>query len=876
MSALLPDFEYDIFISYRHNDNRSGGITSFVNHLKEELAATLKTPLSIYFDTNQYDGLLENHDVDKSLAIKLNSLIFIPIISQTYCDPGSFAWQHEFCAFNQIALTNNLGRDIKLNNGNVASRILPIKIHDLDAEDIQTLETELGSVLRPIDFIYRDAGVNRPLQIDDKKEDNLYRLSYLNQINKVANAIKDIVNGIRYPDRVQPTNKQYAKQEEASKGSAPSQEQEIKHNSIAVLPFRNLSHDPAQEYFADGITESILMTLGTLKQLKVISRTSVMRYKNTDKSAPEIAADLRVNFILEGSAQVHGNQVRISAQLIDARHDETVWSRMFLEDVADVFAIQNKVAETVADELRVSLNKDETDKLKEVPTNNVEAYDLFLKGMHAFNQWGVAGYRAASDYFKQAIDKDANFQQAYSFLASSYSARMSWNGDLSPAVALKKLQPYLDKACEFGATDNDYLTRAFVSFFINKDFKEAENMLQQAIDLNPNNAMTFYTYSYVLNMMGRFEEAMAMVTKAKAIDPLTVAYFNYQTISLYLLGEYAQTLDTLNEALRLYPAVLRFYDYLGRVHLTAGNYEQAVKALEKGLSTTHLRSPSMLAYLGAANFALGKKDLAIQLLHELEERSKANEKGINFYIAHLYHAMNDPENSRSWLKKSHAANDIDLIWLQVDPLLATLDKNGLDKKLAPDFNRAEEEIINLLEEKLPPRPYHNLGHIRDVLQAAEQIAASEKISPEELPLIRLAALFHDSGFIYQAKGHEAKSVEIARELLLKHGLTEEQIEAIGSMIMATKLPQTPANQLDKILCDADLDYLGRDDFWEISHYLFLELQEQGVVETKREWNLVQKTFLESHRYHTDFGRNNRAATKAENLQEITYQLNHKN
>ena len=874
MPSILPDFEYDIFISYRHNDNRSGGITSFVNHLKEELAATLKTPLSIYFDTNQYDGLMENHDVDKSLAIKLNSLIFIPIISQTYCDPGSFAWQHEFCAFNQIAMANDLGRDIKLNNGNVASRILPIKIHDLDAEDIQTLEAELSSVLRSIDFIYRDAGVNRPLQIDDKKEDNLYRLSYRNQINKVANAIKDIVNGIRYPDRVQTADKQYAKQKSTSKEANDSQE--IKRNSIAVLPFRNLSHDPTQEYFADGITESILMTLGTLKQLKVISRTSVMRYKNTDKTAPEIAADLRVNFILEGSAQVYGNQVRISAQLIDARHDETVWSKMFLEDVADVFAIQNKVAETVADELRVSLNKDETDKLKEVPTNNMEAYDLFLKGMHAFNQWGVAGYRAASDYFKQAIDKDANFQQAYSFLASSYSARMSWNGDLSPAEALQQLQPYLDKACEFGATDNDYLTRAFVAFFINKDFSEAENMLQQAIDLNPNNAITLYTYSYVLNMMGRFEEAMTMVTKAKAIDPLTVAYFNYQSISLYLLGDYDQALDTLNEALRLYPAVLRFYDYLGRVHLTSGNYEQAVKALEKGLSTTHLRPPSMLAYLGAANFALGKKDLAKQLLHELEERSKANEKGVNFYVTHLYHAMEDPENARFWLKKAHSANDIDLIWIHVDPLLATLDKNGLDKKLAPEFNQAEEEIINLLEEKLPPRPYHNLGHIRDVMQAAEQIAASEKISPEELPLVRLAALFHDAGFIYQAKGHEAKSVGIARELLPKQGLTEEQIEAIGSMIMATKLPQKPTNQLDEILCDANLDYLGRDDFWEISNNLFLELQEQGVVETKREWNLVQKTFLESHQYHTDFGRNNRAPTKDKNLQEIISQLNHRN
>ena len=152
MPSILPTFEYDIFISYRHNDNRSGWVSGFVNALQEELAATIKEPLSIYFDKNPHDGLLETHNVDKSLEGKLKCLIFIPIISQTYCDPKSFAWQNDFVAFNQLAQADEFGRDIKLSNGNVASRILPIKIHDIDAEDKALLESELGGVLRAIEF----------------------------------------------------------------------------------------------------------------------------------------------------------------------------------------------------------------------------------------------------------------------------------------------------------------------------------------------------------------------------------------------------------------------------------------------------------------------------------------------------------------------------------------------------------------------------------------------------------------------------------------------------------------------------------------------------------------------------------------------------
>ena len=169
MPSILPGYEYDIFISYRHNDNLDGWVTDFVQSLEKELRSTLKDSVTIYFDKNPHDGLLETHNVDKSLEGKLKCLIFIPIISQTYCDTKSFAWQQEFVAFNKLAKEDQFGRDIKLINGNVASRILPIKIHNIDAEDKAVIETEIGGVLRAIEFIYKEAGVNRPLKSTDNK-----------------------------------------------------------------------------------------------------------------------------------------------------------------------------------------------------------------------------------------------------------------------------------------------------------------------------------------------------------------------------------------------------------------------------------------------------------------------------------------------------------------------------------------------------------------------------------------------------------------------------------------------------------------------------------------------------------------------------------
>ena len=373
--------------------------------------------------------------------------------------------------------------------------------------------------------------------------------------------------------------------------------------------------------------------------------------------------------------------------------------------------------------------------------------------------------------------------------------------------------------------------------------------------------------------MGRFDEALQFVNKAKAIDPLTVAYFNYETISLYLLGRYEEAISVLKEALQLYPSVLRLYDFLGRTYLTLGKYEEAVEAILSGLRAARIRPPSMIAYLAGAYAGQHEVDKANTLLTELVNRSEANEKGVNIYAVYAFYAMGDIKSAWLYLDKAKKTNDVDLIWWHVDPLLKNLREQSTNEIDMPqNFDGAEQHIITLLGKEMPNLQYHNIKHIYDVLESALVIAESEKISRDEIKLLRLAALFHDAGFIRSSANHEERGTEMAREILPAYGLSCDQIDTICGMIMATRIPQSPSNQLERILCDADLDYLGRDDFYEIGGRLFEELRDQTIVETEREWNLVQKTFLDSHRYHTNYSKTNRESFKHQRLQEIVAKL----
>jgi TolB-like protein len=354
MSSIISGYEYDIFISYRQKDNKHDGwVTEFVDNLKGEIESTFKEEISIYFDINPSDGLLETHDVAESLKDKLKCLVFIPIISRTYCDPNCFAWEYEFKAFVEQASKDQFGLKLKLPNGNVVNRVLPVRIYELDTNDIKLCELILGGVLRSVDFIYKSAGVNRPLNPSDNSHDNLNKTYYRDQINKVANSIKEIITSIgqHFPQKEEAPKEAFKPilfPRESNKTKiivstvialallvlayflipTLSKPKEQFEKSVAVLPFANLSNDPEQEYFSDGIVEAILDHLFKIGDLKVTSGTSTKRYKSTELSVKEIGRELGVSSILEGSVQKIGNNVRITAQLIDSRTDVHLWSEI--------------------------------------------------------------------------------------------------------------------------------------------------------------------------------------------------------------------------------------------------------------------------------------------------------------------------------------------------------------------------------------------------------------------------------------------------------------------------------------------------------------------------------------------------------------------
>ena len=209
MASIIQGYKYDIFISYRQKDNKyDGWVTEFVDNLKRELESAFKEEVSVYFDINPHDGLLETYDVTASLEEKLKCLIFIPIISRTYCDPKSYAWNHEFKAFVEKSSLDQFGLKVSLPNGNVANRVLPVRINDLNNSDLVLCESILGGVLRGVDFIYKSAGVNRPLRSkEENPHDNLNHTIYRDQINKVSLAAMDIIESLKdaetqYPIKV--------------------------------------------------------------------------------------------------------------------------------------------------------------------------------------------------------------------------------------------------------------------------------------------------------------------------------------------------------------------------------------------------------------------------------------------------------------------------------------------------------------------------------------------------------------------------------------------------------------------------------------------------------------------------------------------------
>lgn len=700
--AVLSGFEYDIFISYRHNDNRSGWVTDFVNALQEELAATIKEPLSIYFDKNPHNGLLETHNVDKSLEGKLKCLIFIPIISQTYCDPKSFAWQHEFVVFNKFAKEDQFGRDIKLSNGNVASRILPIKIHDLDSEDKALLESELGGVIRAIESIYKEVGVNRPLKATDDRTLNQNKTDYRNQVNKVANAIKEIISAVKNPNQASPT---VNRQPVTGNNQNPSRkkpiiislvilfiavigyflyQQRTKNNeqttfdkSIAVLPFENMSGDAAQEYFSDGISEEILNSLAQIEGLKVTGRTSSFQFKGKGMDLKEVGEKLGVATILEGSIRKQNDQLRITVQLVSSKDGYHLWSERFDRKITDVFAIQDEIAQAVSSKLKLTfLNGNEVAAAK---ATNQEAYDLYLQGRFFFNQRGE-GLIKGLDLFKQSIKVDSTFSQAQAALALNY-AIMSYYYMIPTLNGIEESRKYANSAIRLDPRSSDaYTALGFIEIAFERNGPKAKANLEKALELNPNNALArSQLANYYQYIEKDLDKAIELGLEAIKHDPLYFVIYGNLALAKVSQKKPKEALEYVEKGLAINKTSVLLIVWKARCLAALNRKAEAIETLENGLVLTG-RHQNLVARLCKFLMEAGEKEKAAELYNELNSR-KASEYIAPFNLGLVAFAIGKEAEAKEMMIKAYAEKNASLLTMwSVDPeFSAFIDKLNLPK-----------------------------------------------------------------------------------------------------------------------------------------------------------------------------------------------------
>jgi tetratricopeptide (TPR) repeat protein len=477
MASLIPGYNYDIFISYRQKDNKHDGwVTEFVNNLKGELESTFKEEISVYFDINPHDGLLETHDVDASLKEKLKCLVFIPIISRTYCDPKSFAWEHEFKAFVEQASQDKFGLKVKLPGGNVASRVLPVRIHDLDSADIMLCEYILDGVLRGVEFIYKEPGVNRPLTPYDDENKNFNKTRYRNQINKVALAINELLQGLetepewqkfekrighesfRQAEEIWENEKIEVKEKPAKSAkwkllsavavvailiiaSILTYPKIFKRNtleklrssgeriSVAVMPFQNMTNDTTWNVWQDGIQELLVTALGNTEELRIRQTESVnsniqgMGLTNYASLTPSIASKISqkigANVFIYGNVIQSRSIIRVNTQLIDSK-TEDVFKTFQIDGTAEkVIPIVDSLSREIRNFLIITKLEEEVfkDYQKYASTNSPEAYKYFIFGQNAYRE---SDNVTAIKLLSQAVTVDSNFTFAITLLSSAY------------------------------------------------------------------------------------------------------------------------------------------------------------------------------------------------------------------------------------------------------------------------------------------------------------------------------------------------------------------------------------------------------------------------------------------------------------------------
>jgi len=462
---------------------------------------------------------------------------------------------------------------------------------------------------------------------------------------------------------------------------------------IAVLPFKNLSADKEQDYFCDGVAEEIISALAHVEGLRVVARTSAFSFRGKEQDIREIGRKLNVGTVLEGSVRKAGSRVRITAQLINVADGYHLWSERYDRDIGalccpeDIFAIQDEISLAIVDKLKVKLLKGEKTKLVKRHTDDLDAYNLYLRGRYFWNRRTEESLKKSIDYFDLAIGKDPEYALAYAGLADSYVTLQDYTS-VSPKVTLPKAKEAAYKALEMDGTLAEAHNSLAQVMFREWDWEGAEREHKRAIELNPNYASAHHWYALVLAYAARFDEAVAEMKRAWELDPLSLIINRNLGLVLYFARRYDKAVEQLKKTLEMDPSFSLVHASLGLVYLQKSIYQEALMELQKESDIRGGSDAVVETWRGIAYVKAGKKSEAHRILGDLLKRAK------QVYVspvlfAGLYFALGENEQGFKLLYQAYDERDSRLLEIKVIPefdivrtdprFKALLKKMGLDK-----------------------------------------------------------------------------------------------------------------------------------------------------------------------------------------------------
>ncbi len=764
MGSLIPGYEYDIFISYRQKDNKGDRwVSEFVEALSTELESTFKEDVSVYFDINPHDGLLETQDVDETLKQKLKCLVFVPIISRTYCDPKSFAWQHEFEAFIIQASNDRFGLKIRLPNGNIASRVLPVRIHELVNEDIKLCESVLMGVLRGVEFIYKSPGVNRPLRVrEENPHENLNHTIYRDQINKTANAINDIISGMRIMNAADEPAEHIKTEPEETKPtlSADSLAKKSRSRNInggriftfsslglvlalaafflfsggSTLPFgerdwiliTDFDNLTGNQLFDKSLYTAFSLTASQSRYINIFPRSGMLetlaRMEAGDKTVidektgREIATREGIDILVVPGISQIGDKYAITSKIIETSSGNILKSEViYAGSQSDILPSLDNLSKKIRRDLGESRYKiaSQDKSLKKVTTSSLEALKLYSLGIDCHIKMN---FECARDYYQNALKIDTGFTSA---MASLGNVLIEHFEKKEGCEILNKAIRNVDRL-----TEREKLgILAFHAINVENNYPKGIEFARMRVQLYPDDAVSHNNLAYYLYRAGRITEALEEYKATVRISPdMALSYGGIVWTYLSTLGIMDSAMVWAEKMISDNPGNAWGYFYKGSACLGIDNLTGAEEAFRKA----HELNPDfpLNEYRLAHTLRLEKRNYeAIEILKKIYERHK--EEASAFYdMAINYEAMGNKKEAlksysdfrkiltEDWMKK----------WPD-DPVayidLALVDARMGDMENSGKMLRKAYEMDSTLHQKLA-EAFCKQGKISEAIGEAEK------------------------------------------------------------------------------------------------------------------------------------------------------------